>query len=220
MICLLTTLRKTRFYFSVIVCALLPACTLFKPLPVKPIHYYTLAASSVPGAPLSAPQKKSILLITEPRTNAIYNNTHMIYIPGRYQLQFFSQNRWADTPAHMLHPLLIKALQNTGCFEAILNTATTMRYDFILNTQLLSFQQDFLSHPSQFRIFLRAQLINAKTLRILATQDFTVVTWAPQDNPQGGAQAANCATRILLEKITVFCLNNTNVQTRCKASSG
>lgn len=120
MICLLTTLRKTRFYFSVIVCALLPACTLFKPLPVKPIHYYTLATSSVSGAPLSAPQKKSILLITEPRTNAIYNNTHMIYIPGRYQLQFFSQNRWADTPAHMLHPLLIKALQNTGRFEAIL----------------------------------------------------------------------------------------------------
>jgi cholesterol transport system auxiliary component len=222
MVCLLITLRKIRFYCSVIVCTfLLPACTLLKPLPVKPIHYYTLAASSVPAARQpSTPQKKRILLITEPRTNAIYNNTHMIYIPGLYQIQFFSQNRWADTPAHMLHPLLIKALQNTGRFEAILNTATTMRYDFILNTQLLSFQQDFLSHPSQFRIFLRAQLINAKTLRILATQDFTVATWAPQDNPQGGVQAANCATRVLLEKIIAFCLNNTKVRTRYHPSSG
>lgn len=86
MFCLRMVLKKIRFYFGFIACGLLSACTLFKPLPIKPIHYYTLAASSVPTTQPSPRQKKSILLITEPRTNAIYNNTHMIYIPGRYQI--------------------------------------------------------------------------------------------------------------------------------------
>lgn len=205
----ITPLKKIRFSFSFILWALLPACTLFKPIPAKPIHYYTLATSSIPSIEQYASQKKPVLLISEPRANAIYNNTRMIYIPGLYQMQFFSQNRWADTPAHMLHPLLIKALQNTGRFDTILNAATMMHYDFLLNTHLLSFQQEFLSHPSQFKILLRAQLINAKTLRILETHDFMVVTAAPTDNPQGGALAANQATYALLKKITAFCLENT-----------
>ncbi len=117
--------------------------------------------------------------------------------------------RWADTPPHMLHPLLIRSLQNTGYFQALINTPTTTRYDWILNTQLLSFQQEFLTQPSQFRIAIRAQLINAHTSRIIATQDFMVTKKAPIANPHGGAIAANLATQKILWKISHFCLQNT-----------
>lgn len=130
----------------------------------------------------------------------------MIYVPDCYQLQYFTYNRWADVPSQLLHPLLIQSLQNTACFQAAMNTPTTRCYDWVLNTQLLSFQQEFLTNPSQFRIALRAQLVNARTHCIIATQDFMVVQKAPIDNPHGGAIAANCATKKLLRKINKFCL--------------
>ncbi len=197
------TLRAINLTIILSCLITLPACSLFKPIYIEPLHYYTLTTYP-PACPTRNP--RSTLLITQPRANAIYSSPRMIYSPDCYQLQFFTKNRWADTPPQMLHPLLIKSLQNTGYFQAIINTPTTTHYDWILNTQLLSFQQEFLTKTSQFRISLRAQLINAHSNRIIATQDFMVVQKAPIDSPHGGAIAANIATRKILQKINNFCL--------------
>ncbi|MES2141720.1 MAG: ABC-type transport auxiliary lipoprotein family protein [Pseudomonadota bacterium] len=182
----------------------LQACSLFKPIKIEPLHYYTVTTY-----PRACPThcSRSTILVTQPRANAMYSNPRMIYSPDCYQIQYFTQNRWADSPPHMLHPLLIKSLQNTGYFQAIINTPSTTRYDWILNTQLLSFQQEFITQPSQFRIAIRAQLIDAHANRIIATQDFMVVQKALIDNPHGGAIAANLATRKILRKINNFCLD-------------
>lgn len=182
----------------------LQACSLFKPIQIEPLHYYTL--TTYPGA-CPARCSRGTILVTQPRANAMYNSPRMIYSPDCYQLQFFTKNRWADTPPQMLHPLLIKSLQNTGYFQAIINTPTTTCYDWILNTQLLSFQQEFLTPSSRFRMGIRAQLINAQSNRIIATKDFIVVQKTPIDNPHGGAMAANIATRKMLRKINNFCLD-------------
>lgn len=180
-------------------------CTIFKPIPTKTLHYYTLTA--IPPACQTIQKNRPTILVTQPRANAIYSNPRMIYSPGCYQIQYFTQNRWADTPPHMLHLLLIKLLQNTGYFQAIINTRGATHYDWIINTQLLSFQQEFLNKPSQFRIAVRVQLINAHSNRIIATKEFMVVKPAPIDNPHGGAIAANIATKKILHEIAVFCLD-------------
>ncbi|BBB15422.1 ABC transporter [Candidatus Rickettsiella viridis] len=198
-------LKKSRLFILLACMLSLSACTLFKPIPNQPLHYYTLTA--LPPACPTIQKTRSTILVTQPRANALYSNPRMIYSPDCYQIQYFTQNRWADTPPHMLHLLLIKSLQNTGYFQAIINTPATTYYDWIVNTQLLSFQQEFISNPSQFRIAIRVQLINAHTNRIMATKDFMVVQPAPMDNPHGAAIAANMATQKILRKIAVFCLD-------------
>lgn len=197
-------LKKSRLFFCLFGFLILQACSLFKPIKTEPVHYYTLTAYTS-ACPIRC--LRSTILVTQPRANAMYSNSRMIYSPDCYQIQYFTQNRWADTPPRMLHPLLIKSLQNTGYYQAIINTPTTTHYDWILNTQLLSFQQEFLTTPSQFRIGIRAQLINAHTNRIVATQDFMVLQKAAIDNPHGGAIAANLATKKILKKINNFCLD-------------
>ncbi len=132
----------------------------------------------------------------------------MIYIPACYQIQYFSQNRWTDPPAQMLQPLLINALQRTGRFQAIINTPSTVYYDWILNTQLLSFQQEFINIPSRFRIAIRAQLINARSRQVISSEDFLVTQIAPHDDAYGGALAANQAAQKILNEISCFCLRN------------
>jgi cholesterol transport system auxiliary component len=194
------------YFYSIL---LLHGCSIFKPIKGSPLYYYTIAATPLSSSCHAAKQyTRNTVLVTQPRANAIYSSTRMIYIPDYYQLQYFTQNRWADTPPHMLHPLLIRSLQNTGHFQAIINTPSTTCYDWILNTQLLSFQQEFLTTPSQFRIALRAQLINARTNRIIATKDFIATEKAPMENPHGGVIAANQATQKALRKIARFCLEN------------
>jgi cholesterol transport system auxiliary component len=198
--------KKIRCLIAVGCLCLLQACSIFKPITLEPLNYYLLSAT--PATCNSAPsQSRNTILVAMPRASTIYNSPRMIYFLNCYQLQYFTHNRWADTPCAMLYPLLIQSLQNNACFQAIINTPTSTGYDWILNTQLFSFQQEFLSKPSQFRIALRAQLINAHTHCLIATQDFMVVQKAPIDNPHGGAIAANLATKKMLRKINNFCLD-------------
>ncbi|MGC1854503.1 MAG: ABC-type transport auxiliary lipoprotein family protein [Candidatus Aquirickettsiella sp.] len=186
---------------------LLSACSIFEPIKTPPMHYFTLAMPD-PNWDCCSQQRDSTILVNQPRANAIYNSPRMIYIPACYQIQYFAQNRWADMPTQMLQSLLINSLQQSGCFQAIINTPSTTYYDWVLNTQLLSFQQEFITIPSRFRIAIRAQLIDARSRHVIATQDFVVVQTAPHDDPYGGALAANLAAQKILNEINCFCLIN------------
>lgn len=186
---------------------LLSACSIFEPIKTPPMHYFTLAMPD-PDWDCCAQQGRSTILVNQPRANAIYNSQRMIYIPACYQIQYFAQNRWADMPTQMLQSLLINSLQHTGYFQAIINTPSTTYYDWVLNTQLLSFQQEFITVPSRFRIAMRAQLIDARSRHVIATQDFVVVQTAAHDDPYGGALAANLAAQEILREINCFCLRN------------
>jgi len=186
---------------------LLSACSIFEPIKIPPMHYFTLALPD-PNWDSCDQQGRCTILVNQPRANAIYNNPRMIYIPACYQIQYFAQNRWADTPTQMLQSLIINSLQHTGYFQAIINTPSTTYYDWVLNTQLLSFQQEFISVPSRFRIAMRAQLIDARSRHVIATQDFVVIQAAAHDDPYGGALAANLAAQKILNEINCFCLRN------------
>lgn len=202
---------KNNSFHKAIVCLLsflvLSACSIFEPIKIPPMHYFTLAMPQ-PDWDCCDQQGRSTILVNQPRANAIYNSPRMIYIPACYQIQYFAQNRWADMPTQMLQSLLINSLQHTGYFQAIINTPSTTYYDWVLNTQLLSFQQEFITVPSRFRIAIRAQLIDARSRHVIATEDFVVVQIAAHDDPYGGALAANLATQKILNEISCFCLRN------------
>lgn len=203
--CLLKVTIACKAVACLLSILLLSACSIFEPITTPPMHYFTL---SIPNLDCCTQRKHSTILVNQPRANAIYNNPRMIYIPACYQIQYFSKNRWADLPTQMLQSLLINSLQHTGYFQAIINTPSTTYYDWVLNTELLSFQQEFITLPSRFRIAIRVQLINARSRHIIATQDFVVVQTATQDDPCGGAFAANLATQKILNEINCFCLRN------------
>lgn len=186
---------------------LLSACSIFEPIKLPPMHYFTLAMPDQDGN-CCTQQGRSTILVNQPRANALYNSPRMIYIPACYQIQYFAQNRWADRPTQMLQSLLINSLQHTGYFQAIINTPSTTYYDWVLNTQLLSFQQEFITFPSRFRIAIRAQLIDARSRHVVATENFVVVQTTTQDDPYGGALAANLAVQKILDEINCFCLSN------------
>lgn len=196
-----------KVFISLLCLLLLTACSIFEPIKIPPMHYFTLALPD-PNWDNCDQQGRCTILVNQPRANAIYNSPRMIYIPACYQIQYFAQNRWADTPTQMLQSLIINSLQHTGYFQAIINTPSTTYYDWVLNTQLLSFQQEFITIPSRFRIAMRAQLIDARSRHVIATQDFVVTQTAAHDDPYGGALAANLAAQKILNEIDCFCFRN------------
>jgi cholesterol transport system auxiliary component len=106
----------------------------------------------------------------------------------------------------MFQPLLVQALQNTHYFRAIVTQPFIGRYDYILSTQILQLQQNFIYYPAKLQLTVRAQLINATTNQVIATQLFYKQQMMAKQTPYAGVIAANHAMEDVLRQIATFCL--------------
>ena len=157
--------------------------------------------------PCFIPTKKTrpiVLLVTKPEIKAIYNTTQMAYTIRPYQIAYYSLNRWAETPDEMLQPLLVQTMQKTHHFKAVVTPPYNGLYDYELDTEILSFIQDYTCRIPVFRMNVRAQMIKTSINKVIATREFSVIQPLPQRSPYGGVLAANRATVQILERMARF----------------
>jgi cholesterol transport system auxiliary component len=110
-----------------------------------------------------------------------------------------------DTPAQMLAPLIVSALDRSGAFRAVLLAPTTATGELRLDTELIRLQHEFGASPSQVRLTLRAVVIETSARRVLAWREFDAVVPAGSDDPYGGVVAANRAVATVLADLAAFC---------------
>ena len=182
--------------------ALFPTTTTMQP------SFYSLdnaraaaPASVAPTVPATAPT----LIINPPHAAAGFDSSRIIYVRETHKLEYFSQNEWVDTPARMLAPLIVAAVENSGTFRAVVLTPSAAAGDLRLDTEIVRLQHDFGSQPSRVRFTLRAYMVDSTTRRVLASREFDETVAAASRDPYGGVVAANRAVQSVLEQLASFC---------------
>ena len=169
--------------------------------------YYSLSgarkteAAPRPGQHPAAPT----LIVTPPHAAAGFDSQRIMYLRKENQLEYFARNEWIDTPARMLAPLIVAAVQSTGSFRAVVQTPSPAAGEIRLDTEILRLQQEFLGSPSRVRFTLRAYLVDSATRRVIASREFEAAVAAASEDPYGGVMAANRAVRAVLEELAAFC---------------
>jgi cholesterol transport system auxiliary component len=188
---------------------LLAGCSMLHAPPAQNVNLYLLDAQ----APVQAAAAKSNLVIEVgmPRAQPGFDTPQMAYVQQAHELEYFALNRWADTPAHMLAPLLVQALEQGGGFRAVEPAPAAVPADLKLDTELVRLQQDFRSKPSKVEFTLRVQLIDLRHNRVLATRVFDETENAPSENPYGGVVAANRALQRILKSVSGFCVHEAEI---------
>ena len=143
----------------------------------------------------------SVLLITQPKAQAGFDTARMAYLLRPYEVNHYAFNQWADTPARLLHQVLVENLDKTGSWRAVLQAAGAVPAQFRLDCDNLILEQQFFSNPSRIRLALRAQLIETKKQSILASRYFELFESAPSEDAYGGVLAANQASAKLLTQM-------------------
>ncbi len=162
--------------------------------------------------PASVPQHAAngaTLLVFPPETAALYATTQMAYTTQAYQIEYFSQHEWGETPSQMLLPLLVKTLENTHAFSAVLTPPYEGRYSYALRTGISQLMQDFTVSPPALVFSLRLQLSDGSTNRIIATRTISLRETMRQNTADAGVEAANNAAAKALEEAARFVLENT-----------
>jgi cholesterol transport system auxiliary component len=187
--------------------ALLNACSgSLLPQPTPTPARYTLEADGPTG--LMQPPAAAwapFLTVDTPRPMPGHDSHQMLYLRQPQQLESFAHHEWLDTPARMLAPQLVRALQNSGAFRAVQLAPTAAGGGWRLETEFLRLYQDFSQTPSLVRLSLRAVLIDSVTRQALGSSEFKVSVATTGDDPVAGARAAQAAALQLAEAVAQFC---------------
>jgi cholesterol transport system auxiliary component len=200
---------------SALAIALLGGCTSLLPPPPPPDNVYLLesgvdqvssAASPRGDARAAQPKSDRVIAVGLPRARAGYDSARMVWVQQEHGLKVYSRNRWADTPARMLMPLIAQALERAGGFHAVVQAPSAASATLRLDTELVRLQQDFSMQPSRVQFTLGVQLVDIRTRQVIASAEFDEVEIAETEDAYGGVRAANRALQRLLARIADFCV--------------
>ena len=184
----------------------LAACSALAPVPVDAPVLHVLDAKA-PRSTASAVARALVLEVGTPRAAPGFDTPGIAYVQKPYALDYFAMHRWVEPPAQMLAPLLVRALEGTGAFRAVVRGTSGVRADVRLDTELVRLQQSFLSKPSRVELVLRVQLVDVGARRVIATRTIEVTRDAPTDDPEGGVVAANAALAGVLAEVAAFAVS-------------
>lgn len=154
----------------------------------------------------SAESESEPTLIVNPSSAAAgFDSQHMVYVRGPHAREYFAHTEWVDTPARMLAPLIVTAIEAAGGFRAVVRSPSAAAADIRLDTEIVRLEQDFTETPSRVRFTLRAHLVDDATRSVIATREFDIAVAASGDNPRAGAMAANTAVQDVLSKLGSLC---------------
>lgn len=193
----------TRLALAACGVALLGGCSLFKP--AEP----PMVSALVDQLPADLPQRArsdATVVVLPPEARPAYDTTQMAYALRPHHIAYYSRNQWGERPAQMLQPLLVRTLEETGAFRAVVTTpllAGSTSYE--VHTELLELLQDHGVDPPLLRLSLRVHVGDAAT-HPLASREFEVTEPMREKSPQGGVAAANAATARALREVAAFVL--------------
>jgi cholesterol transport system auxiliary component len=193
-----------RVLGAVLAFSLVPGCALISAAPTE------TRKEVLNKMPTDVPRRSSrgaVLLVFPPQTRPIYDTTQMAYTIQPYEIAFFSQHEWAETPAQMLQPLLEKTLQDTRFFGAVLAPPYAGRYGYALRTEIRELIADFTSEPAALQLSLRFQLSDGAAGRIVAVKEISIREPMQRKTPYGGVVAANEALAKALLELARFVLD-------------
>lgn len=189
---------------------LVAGCGVFSPkaTPLPSFHSLDSARSEARVAtrsPGTLPTAAPTLIVNPPHAASGFDSQRIIYVREAHKLEYFSHHEWIDTPARMIAPLIVDAVENSGAFRAVVLTPSAAAGDLRLDTEIMRLQHDFSSQPSRVRFTLRAYIVDNTTRQVLAWREFDESAAAASEDPSGGVAAANRAVQTLLEHLASFC---------------
>lgn len=187
---------------------LLSGCSMLLPANSPPPTLFSFdspetALQMGPAAPIKigAPT----LIVTMPRAAPGFDSYQIVYIRRAHTFEYFRQSQWVDTPANMLAPLVVAALERSGGFSAVIPSPTSVAGQLRLDLEIVRLQQEFLVQPSQAHFTLRAHLLDTASRQVVAWREFDAVVPAASEDPYGSVLAANGAVRNVIKELVLFC---------------
>ena len=115
-----------------------------------------------------------------------------------------AHSEWIDTPARMLTPLIVAAIEQSGGYQAVVLTPSAAVGELRLDTEIVRLHYELDRQPSRVHFILRAYIVDTKSRQVLGWREFDEAVGLETAGPYGVVVASNRAVHYVLEKLTIF----------------
>jgi len=186
--------------------ALLASCSIWPTAPMDGRVRHVLDARP---AVATSTKRDLLLSVRQPRAAPGFGTSAILYVREPHVLDRYATHEWAETPARMLGPLLVRSLEDADGFSAIVQDPNGLPVDLRLDAEIVFLRQNFLTRPSVVEFAMRVQLIDVRNRRMLASRYIEFAERATSDDATGGVAAANAAVARALTQVVSFCVDAT-----------
>jgi cholesterol transport system auxiliary component len=181
---------------------LLAGCAAFAP---EEVDMNSALLDKLPAEVPRARCAPAVLSVPRPDARPVYDTAQMAYTQRAHQVAYFTRHQWAETPGQMLHPLLVRTIERTGCFGTVLSQPGAGA-THTLRAEIVELVQDFTQEPPVLRLGLRVRLESVGSARAPVQRDMTVTEPMRQKGPLAGVDSANDAVARALRETADFVL--------------
>ena len=146
------------------------------------------------------------LVVLPPDARPAVDTVQMAYTLQPHALAYFARHRWAERPPRMLDPLLVRTMEATGAFAAVVGPPFAGRETLVLRTEITQLVQDFTSEPPVLLLTLRVRLSDDRAQKVVGTREIALREPMRQKSPDAGVLAANAALARALREMAQFVL--------------
>lgn len=196
----------TRLILLAVAALALSACgTLSRPPAVEVVQLQWLGE----GAEIATgPTVGVSIAVPEPSAMPGFATARFAYLERDLELRYYGRHEWSSRPARLLQPAVVRALDQSGRFSAVVAPPAIALADLRLDLELTRLVHDFRGRDGgEVVLEVRAQLTSLSDRRVLATRRFEY-TEPAQKHPVAGAQAADRALARLLGDLVAFCVEH------------
>ncbi|HTM63705.1 MAG TPA: ABC-type transport auxiliary lipoprotein family protein [Gammaproteobacteria bacterium] len=175
--------------------------------PVKNIPDCGYMINAVPNHVKTSRRHSGVMMVMVPDINSAYNTSKIAFTTRPYQLSYYNNSHWIQSPQEMLSPLLVATLQKTGRFKTVTMPPLAGQYNYALRTQIKALYVDYTERTPVLRLKLQEDLVAANSGRVIASRNFSAAEPLPAKTPYAAVYAANQATEKLLAEIAAWCVS-------------
>ncbi len=176
-----------------------PAVVFYVLNDVAPAASAVTATTTTPPSPEPAPT----LRVLDTRTGNFYDTDQLVFSRSAGTRGLYQYARWTERPSKRFSDLMRARLDQQGVWSVSAGGGY-VRADWLLNTELLEFYHDAVSHPGQVRLVLRADLVDARQRKLLGHRVFEQQVPLASYDAAGAAQASSLAVSRMLDDLTIW----------------
>ncbi|MEO0879775.1 MAG: ABC-type transport auxiliary lipoprotein family protein [Pseudomonadota bacterium] len=198
-------MKKTlRALFVALAAGTASACVNVLPDVAPPSARYTIPPVTFAGE-AGAPVNWS-LAIADPTASRAFDTAQIALSRAPGQIEYYANGEWADRSTQMVRLALVRSFENTGRILDVGDSISMPGADYILRTDLRSFQVHYERGAPVVETAIFAKLVNRRG-KVLASRLFSQKAPVDRDNVAEVGQAFNAASQDVLREIVNWTLS-------------
>lgn len=153
--------------------------------------------------PKKEPQKlNAYLLVDDPISSPLYDSRRIVFRKSDLERGYYQYAQWDESVSRRFGSLFVRCIDSSGGFSSVGRRSGVGAGDFLLTSEIVSFDHAVQNPPGHVIVTLRTELSDVQKHKLCGSNTFEVTAQSSDYSARGAAEAFSKAVADLCGKVS------------------